>query len=260
MILIKSYPSSPGSRHKLYIKTITPKNIHNKWQTITKKKKAGRSNINGILVYSKTSKIFKKSINFLEKRFLINKLGVFINFLHFYKNKTYYGLIKYANGAYSNVALTHGLLPGSIIKATNFKYSRFTSFNLGDTVLLFLLSRRHVFYNVYLDYKDKIIFAKAAGTFSCMVSNDVERSYSKVKLPSGDYKLIFNKTFVTLGRNSNILQKSLVYGKAGDVLKNGFKPSVRGVAMNPVDHPHGGRTKTNSPEKTPWGRIAKKNK
>ena len=40
----------------------------------------------------------------------------------------------------------------------------------------------------------------------------------------------------------------------------GFRPNVRGVAMNPVDNPHGGRTKTNSPELTPWGKIAKKNK
>lgn len=161
------------------------------------------------------------------------------------------GLIKYANGAYSNVALTHGILPGYCIKSTNFRNSNFISYKLGDTVMLFYLTRRHVFYNVFLFHKNKTIFAKAAGTFCTLLSNDKDKNYAKLKLPSGDYKVIFNQNFVTLGRNSNILQKSIVFGKAGDVIKNGFKSSVRGVAMNPVDHPHGGRTKTNSPEKTP---------
>jgi large subunit ribosomal protein L2 len=60
-----------------------------------------------------------------------------------------------------------------------------------------------------------------------------------------------------LGRNSNIWRFKEIVGKAGRNINRGFKSSVRGVAMNPVDHPHGGRTKTNSPEKTPWGKIAK---
>jgi len=54
-----------------------------------------------------------------------------------------------------------------------------------------------------------------------------------------------------LGRNSNILPKGILIGKAGINIKKGFRPTVRGVAKNPVDHPHGGRTKTNSPERTP---------
>jgi len=54
-----------------------------------------------------------------------------------------------------------------------------------------------------------------------------------------------------LGRNSNILPKGILVGKAGVNIIRGFRPSVRGVAKNPVDHPHGGRTKTNAPERTP---------
>ena len=72
-------------------------------------------------------------------------------------------------------------------------------------------------------------------------------------------KKIFN-WFSTcfIGRNSNVYDKYSVLGN----YKNNFflkkKQSVRGVAMNPVDHPHGGRTKTNKPEVSPWGWIAKK--
>jgi len=57
-------------------------------------------------------------------------------------------------------------------------------------------------------------------------------------------------SLVFLGRNANINKKFSVLGKAGLSRKLGFNPIVRGVAMNPVDHPNGGRTKTNSPSKS----------
>ena len=73
----------------------------------------------------------------------------------------------------------------------------------------------------------------------------------KIKLPSNKTKLISSFSFVTLGRCSNILSNKQVLGKAGTLKFRGLKPKVRGVAMNPVDHPHGGRTKTNKPEVSP---------
>jgi large subunit ribosomal protein L2 len=66
--------------------------------------------------------------------------------------------------------------------------------------------------------------------------------------------------YATLGRNCNTIPKGILVGKAGININRGFRPTVRGVAKNPVDHPHGGRTKSNSPERTPWGRVAKFNK
>lgn len=62
---------------------------------------------------------------------------------------------------------------------------------------------------------------------------------------------------VTVGRASNIDNLNNFFSKAGYKRKLNYRPNVRGVAMNPVDNPHGGRTKTNSPELTPWGKIAK---
>ena len=63
-----------------------------------------------------------------------------------------------------------------------------------------------------------------------------------------------------LGKNAQTEKKLCVLGKAGYNYIIGKKPKVRGVARNPVDHPHGGRTKTNQPEVSIWGWIAKKNK
>lgn len=60
-----------------------------------------------------------------------------------------------------------------------------------------------------------------------------------------------------VGRNNNIYHKYLVYGGYKWSSYLGKKSLVRGVAMNPVDHPHGGRTKTNKPEVSPWRWVTK---
>jgi large subunit ribosomal protein L2 len=122
------------------------------------------------------------------------------------------------------------------------------------------LHKKSIFYNIWSFRIHKNIIARAAGTFCTFINSDEEKEFIWVKIPSGITKLFYSLTFVTLGQNSNKIRKYFVTGKAGDNVKIGFRPSVRGVAMNPVDHPHGGRTKTNSPEKTPWAKIAKKNK
>jgi len=80
-----------------------------------------------------------------------------------------------------------------------------------------------------------------------------------VILPTKKKKHFSGDTFVTLGRNSNIIKYYTVVGKAGKNRLQGIRSHVRGVAMNPVDHPHGGRTKSNSPEVSLWGWVTKKN-
>ena len=79
----------------------------------------------------------------------------------------------------------------------------------------------------------------------------------KIRFSSGTQKIISGNSICTVGRNNNIYHKYLVYGgyKWSNYL--GKKSLVRGVAMNPVDHPHGGRTKTNKPEVSPWGWVTK---
>jgi large subunit ribosomal protein L2 len=72
-----------------------------------------------------------------------------------------------------------------------------------------------------------------------------------VQLPSGVSLKLLRIGAAILGRNSNILRKYEIIGKAGINRKRGIRPTVRGVAMNPVDHPHGGRTKVSQPEVSP---------
>jgi large subunit ribosomal protein L2 len=79
---------------------------------------------------------------------------------------------------------------------------------------------------------------RSAGSSAIIVGK--ENNYCQVKLPSGEIRLIHKECYATIGRVSNIDNENVVIGKAGRNRWLGIRPTVRGVAMNPVDHPHGG--------------------
>ena len=78
-----------------------------------------------------------------------------------------------------------------------------------------------------------------------------KENYAKIRLNSGELRLILLTCYATLGTVSNINHKKIKLGKAGRKRWLNRRPHVRGVAMNPVDHPHGGRTKGGVPTVTP---------
>jgi hypothetical protein len=88
------------------------------------------------LLYKRKSPNITKYINIAEKTFLFNKQAVLLNFLHFFKNKSTIGVIKFTNGAFANINTAYGLLPGAIVKTTNYPVYFHKTFNLGDTILL----------------------------------------------------------------------------------------------------------------------------
>lgn len=95
----------------------------------------------------------------------------------------------------------------------------------------------------------KAIYARSAGT-SCQLLQKGP-IVSKVRIPSGEIKYVKSKAYATIGMISNASHNLQVLGKAGKNRLKGFRPKVRGVAMNPVDHPHGGGG--GKPSVTPWG-------
>ena len=98
------------------------------------------------------------------------------------------------------------------------------------------------------------IFARSAGTF-CQVLQHDSKKYAKVRLPSGSQRLIRLESKATLGVVANEEHNLRLIGKAGRSRWLNRRPTVRGVAMNPVDHPHGGgqgKTKGGRPSVTPW--------
>ncbi|MFA6012828.1 MAG: 50S ribosomal protein L2 [Desulfobacteraceae bacterium] len=99
---------------------------------------------------------------------------------------------------------------------------------------------------------------RGAGTFAQLMAK--EKSYAMVRLPSSEVRMVLLKCSATVGRLGNTEHNSISLGKAGRRRWLGVRPSVRGVAMNPVDHPMGGGEGRSSGGRhpcTPWGKPTK---
>lgn len=99
---------------------------------------------------------------------------------------------------------------------------------------------------------------RSAGTSAQIVAKD--ENFATLKMPSNEVRMIHLECFATVGVLGNADYKNICWGKAGRTRHLGFRPSVRGMAMNPVDHPHGGgegRSKSGSHPVTPWGKGCK---
>jgi large subunit ribosomal protein L2 len=100
--------------------------------------------------------------------------------------------------------------------------------------------------------------ARSAGGYAQLVGKDA--GYAQVKLRSGELRLILGDCIATIGALSNADHQNQNFGKAGRSRWKGIRPTVRGVAMNPVDHPHGGgegKTSGGRHPVTPWGKPTK---
>ena len=100
--------------------------------------------------------------------------------------------------------------------------------------------------------------ARSAGSYVQLVSKDA--GYVQIKLRSGEVRLVRGECMATIGAVSNADHQNEMIGKAGRSRWKGIRPAVRGVAMNPVDHPHGGgegRTSGGRHPVTPWGKGTK---
>jgi len=99
---------------------------------------------------------------------------------------------------------------------------------------------------------------RSAGTSAQVVAK--EGNFVTLKMPSNEVRMVHSRCYATIGEVGNAEQKNLVLGKAGRKRWLGIRPTVRGVVMNPCDHPHGGgegRSPIGRPKPvTPWGRPA----
>lgn len=111
-----------------------------------------------------------------------------------------------------------------------------------------------IIHNVELKIGKGAQLARSAGTFAQLMAK--EGRYSQVKLPSGEVRMVLQDCYATIGQVGNADHEKVSIGKAGRSRWLGKRPKVRGVAMNPVDHPHGGgegRTSGGRHPVTPWG-------
>jgi large subunit ribosomal protein L2 len=114
-------------------------------------------------------------------------------------------------------------------------------------------------YNIELVLGKGGQIARSAGSKAQLVAKEGE--FCQVRLPSGEVRLVHQNCMATIGQVGNEAHQNIKYGSAGRRRRLGWRPAVRGKAMNPVDHPHGGGEGATSTalrvgQKTPWGKPA----
>jgi large subunit ribosomal protein L2 len=108
---------------------------------------------------------------------------------------------------------------------------------------------------VQLAHSGRPVFGRAPGSKVQVLRR--RGSYTTVRLPSGELRRLHAKLFSFASTEEEETFELPVFYKAGQVRQLGYRPHVRGCAMNPVDHPHGGRTGESRPSVTPWGVLTK---
>lgn len=214
--------------------------------------RSGRSNTGQITFQADGSRVYRNYRLVDFKRFIWYLKATILRVEYDPNRSSFIALICYANGILSYINATEGVFPGKRISMGDITRPRFMK--LGNTFPIHCLNEGSIIHTVEVKPNFGGILARSAGT-SITILKQLEGNLILAKLPSKEEIVIDTNCIATLGRNTNIDRKFFTYYKAGQLSNLGVKPKVRGVAKNPVDHPHGGgggRCLV-----TPWAKVAK---
>jgi len=221
--------------------------------TIGKKSSSGRNNLGRITSRRRGSghKQKYRQIDFYRKKHDIE--AVVERFEYDPNRSAHIMLVKYEDGERAYMLVPQNIKIGDKIISGNKK-----EIKLGNCMPLHDIPVGTAIHNVEMIPGGGAKIARAAGSFVQITGSVGE--YSIIKLASGEIRKIISKAKATIGVLSNTDQKNIKIGKAGRNRWLGKRPSVRGVVMNPVDHPHGGGEGKSSGGRnpvSPWGQSAK---
>jgi large subunit ribosomal protein L2 len=166
---------------------------------------------------------------------------------------SYVALIKYEDGTMSYILAPNKIQPGDEVVS-----GRNKEIKIGNCMQLSDIPAGTSIHNIELNPNGGGKLVRSAGS-SATISG-MDDNYCIVKLNSGEVRKIINTARATIGSVSNSDHQNIKIGKAGRNRWKGIRPQSRGVAMNPVDHPHGGgegKTSGGRSPVSPWGQSAK---
>jgi len=252
---IKTYkPVTPGMRawQSLDYSELTRGVKPEKSLTEGRKERAGRDSNGRISVRHKGGghKRLYRIIDF--KRDKIGVPGKVASIEYDPNRSSNIALIKYADGEKRYIIAPKGLLVNAkVISGPNVPIETGNALPLENIPLGFTV------HNVELTLGKGGQIVRSAGAGALVAAK--EGDYVTLKLPSGEMRMIFKKCYATIGTVGNEDHMNVQIGKAGRKRWMGIRPTVRGMSMNPVDHPHGGgegKSKGIHPV-TPWGQPTK---
>ncbi|MEO7118459.1 MAG: 50S ribosomal protein L2 [Candidatus Limnocylindrales bacterium] len=162
------------------------------------------------------------------------------------------GLLHYRDGEKRYILVPHGLKVGDVILAGTNVDAR-----VGNALPLSRIPLGTQLHNIELVPGKGGQIVRSAGASAQLLAK--EGDYAQVRLPSGEVRRVDMRCMATVGQVGNLDHENQSIGKAGRSRHMGRRPEVRGVVMNPRDHPHGGgegKSPTGMPPKTPWGQPA----
>ena len=217
-------------------------------------KSGGRNNTGRVSVWHRGGghKRTYRMVDFKRR----GKLGMpaTVERLEYDPNRTaFIALIKYKDGELSYILAPQRLAVGDTVIA-----DQKTDVKPGNAMPLASMPIGTIVHNVEMKTGKGGQIARAAGTYVQLVGRDA--GYAILRLNSGETRMVQADCMATVGAVSNPDNSNVSFGKAGRMRWKGRKPVVRGVVMNPVDHPHGGgegRTSGGRHPVTPWGKSTK---
>ena len=213
----------------------------------------GRNNLGRITSRSKGAghKNKHRLIDFYRKK---DDVKASVDRIEYDPNRSaHIALIKYEDGIMNYI-----LAPNKIKIGDQIISGRSKEIKIGNSMPLSDIPAGTDIHNIELTPNGGGKIARSAGSYAQISGTD--ENYCIIKLGSGEIRKIINTARATIGAVSNSDHQNIKIGKAGRNRWKGRRPSVRGVAMNPVDHPHGGgegKTSGGRSPVSPWGQSAK---
>ena len=216
--------------------------------------KAGGRNNTGRITSRRRGGGHKRRYRIIDFRRSNFDLKGVVERLEYDPNRTaFIALVKYENGSKSYILAPQRLQVGdTVVSGSN------VDIKPGNAMPMANMPVGTIIHNIEMKPGKGGQIARSGGAYAQIIGKD--QGYAQLRLTSGEIRLIRAECLATVGAVSNPDQQNIKLGKAGRARWKGIRPSVRGVAMNPVDHPHGGgegRTSGGRHPVTPWGKPTK---
>jgi large subunit ribosomal protein L2 len=218
-----------------------------------KASKGGRNNLGRVTVRFRGGG-HKKSYRVIDFKRRKADVPATVERIEYDPNRSaFIALIKYNDGELSYILAPQRLAAGDTVVS-----GQSVDVKPGNAMPLASIPVGTIVHNIELKIGKGGQIARSAGSYAQIVGRD--QGYVALRLGSGEQRLVNGQCFATVGSVSNPDHSNQSFGKAGRMRWMGFRPHNRGVAMNPVDHPHGGgegRTSGGRHPVTPWGKPTK---
>lgn len=254
MAVKKFKPTSPALRHKTVMDySVLSKRPPEKSLIEPLKKTGGRNNMGRITSRRRGGghKRRYRRIDFKRDKFGVPARVVSLEYDP--NRSAFISLLQYVDGEKRYIIAPHGIREGARLMS-----GPDASINPGNALPLEKIPPGLFVHNVELVRGKGAQIARSAGAYAQILAK--ERDHILLRLPSGEVRMVRKECYATIGQASNVDHENVDVGKAGKSRWLGRRPKVRGVAMNPVDHPLGGGEGHSSGGRhpvTPWGKPTK---